>query len=91
MHQEGYAKTVEELYLDATFDEFRALRLELASLFITRPDICAMANILSQVTEALLSQTHIKQINKDVKEVKGHPNADYGHTMYIPQHPDWWL
>lgn len=70
LHQPRCAESLEGLSLDATLDEYRTLCHELAWLSITRPNVCARANISSQVTEILLSQKHVKLINRAVKEIK---------------------
>lgn len=48
--QSTYAATLRELATDAAFEDFHTLRHKLARLSITRPDVYAMVNMASQVT-----------------------------------------
>ena len=70
LHQSSYIDRIEELDLNANFEIIRSARAQLTWLVHTRPDICAAANILAQVTKDTFTQKHIKEFNKLVKYLK---------------------
>lgn len=73
-HQASYAKSLQELSPDSTFDEYRTLRHKLAWFSLTRHDICATANIASQTTEVGFDKGHVKAMNKVVRKILGTPH-----------------
>lgn len=68
--QSSYAEKLEELPSDASFHDFGTLRHKCAWLSLTRPDILAIADILSQVTNEFFNKKHLKHINKTVRKIQ---------------------
>ena len=73
IHQSNYVDRLEELGSNATFEQFRSARAQLTWLIHTRPDICARANILAQVTKDSMDKKHVKEFNKVVQHLKSTP------------------
>ena len=74
VHQSSYISRITTLDLDASFDQLQSARSQLTWLVHTRPDICAVANILAQVTKDTFNSKHIKEFNKTVKFLKNTSN-----------------
>lgn len=70
VHQSQYAVRLKEQPQGTTYDEFRTLRHKLAWLSLTRPDICAAANISSQITNDTFTRFHIKHMNKLLRRIQ---------------------
>ena len=73
MHQEPHAKKLKNLEENCTFDDFRSRRHELAWLTHTRPDVAAVANMMSQVTINCFQKKHVRTINSCISEVNQTP------------------
>lgn len=56
--QHGYLRKLESLPCDASFSEFRSMRMKLAWLANTRPDCLFEISQLAQVTETMFSKGH---------------------------------
>ena len=69
MTQETSCHRLKILPVNATFEEFISKRDALAWLSMTKPETCASANILSQITPTTFNSTHIQQLNKLTKHV----------------------
>eukprot|EP00171_Calliarthron_tuberculosum_P022791 IDg22791t1 len=82
MHQQSYIDRIKPLPPDSDFKSLRAARAQLAWLIHTRPDICACANILAQVTADTLNREHIKKFNRAVRHL--HKSRTQGLTMVPP-------
>lgn len=76
MHQTRYMKNIEHLPSTCTFEDFRSLRHKLVFLCHIRPDICALINILAQVTLNKVEGGHIKALNKVVQGLDAKECAD---------------
>lgn len=70
MHQSSYIERLKELNVLAIFEQFCSARAHLTCLIHTRPDICAAAKMLVQVTEESMDIKHVKEFNKVVKHLK---------------------
>lgn len=81
MHQDKYAQKLEEISSQDGFHAFRSLRHQLAWLTHTRPDLCAHANILSQVTMASYNATHTKIINSAVRKARTVKMGLFQHSL----------
>lgn len=59
-HQWDYARSLDELCLEARFDQFRMMHHKLALLSTIRLDVCSLASKSSQGTEANFEVKHIE-------------------------------
>lgn len=66
-----YIFTLNELTKNASFNKFRTMQHKLAWISITRPDNCALENIISQGAENIYSQKHIFWLISHIKTSKG--------------------
>lgn len=79
--QLAHCTRLEMLPKGCSFDEFRSRRHMLVWLSQSRPDVCATANILSQVTSESFNDTHVKILNSMIKHVMETPDH------YLRHHP----
>lgn len=73
--QSNYMHKLEELRHDATFTDFRSMRMKLAWLSHTRPDCLFIISQLAQITESNFintPSTFINQLNKSTRYAKKH-------------------
>lgn len=70
MSQEYYAKNLNIVSLDVTFDEFRKHRALFSWIIHTRPDVACYANRASQVTEKSFGKDKIRELNQGIKTIK---------------------
>lgn len=69
IEQNIYLRKLEVLQTDATFKQFRSMRMTLASLSHTRPDRLFEISQLAQVTEAMFPERGlIRMLRIDVKD-----------------------
>ena len=65
-----YHQKLETLQTTATFSEFRSMRMKLAWLAHTRPDLCVDISQLAQITESVYNdgpKSAVKRLNKSIK------------------------
>lgn len=67
VNQCEYISNITELPRVATIEKFRTTRHKLAWISITRPNICALAKMMSEITENLCDQKYVTLINKAIK------------------------
>ena len=73
LEQHQYLRKLEHLPLDATFSDFRSMRMRLAWLANTRPDCLLEISQLAQITKDVFEDSKreaIKRLNKAVQDRK---------------------
>lgn len=60
IHHCAYAKSLQELSLDATLEEYRTLHQKTAWRSLTKPDMCFAASISLQVTVGGFNSEHVR-------------------------------
>lgn len=78
VHHSDYAATLTELLSDASLKHLRAAKQKIAWISITGPDVCAMTNVASQVTNETFDKKRIKGINKLIKRISKSRERDSG-------------
>ena len=76
--QSFYLRKLEELEKDATFPSFRSMRMKLAWLANSRPDICFAISQIAQVTEKVFNEDKhkaIKLLNSTIRYTVSHPTT----------------
>lgn len=70
MHQKHFAHKLNKLQVIDYFIAFQSLHHQLAWFTHSRSDLCAHANILSQVTANSFAKKHIKIISTSIRQIK---------------------
>ncbi|MEM6805930.1 MAG: hypothetical protein AAF696_31325 [Bacteroidota bacterium] len=74
LHQKSYIDRLTVLPLSCTYEMFRSTRAQLTWLIHTRPEICAAANMMAQVTEKIFEVKYVKLLNKTINTLKETPS-----------------
>jgi Reverse transcriptase (RNA-dependent DNA polymerase) len=74
LSQHHYIAREKNVDKNASFQQFRSLRAQLAWLVNTRPEIAFLVSRCTQVTEQLYEQHHLKTINNIMEYVKLSPH-----------------
>lgn len=74
LHQKSYIERLKTLPNTATYTEFRSTRARLTWIQYTRPEISAVVNFLSQITEKSFGKDKIKMLNDAIQFLKKHPD-----------------
>lgn len=72
--QRAHIDRLQTLQTTCSFEDFRSERHKLAWLTQSRPDVCATANLLSQITADMYTDKHRQILNKVVKHVQDTPD-----------------
>lgn len=69
--QTNYTSTMKEIARDAIYNEFKTARhkLELEWISITRPVICALANMMSQTIEDFFTHKYVVMVNRAIRKL----------------------
>lgn len=81
MSQEYYAKNLNIIPSDVTFEEFRKYRALFSWMIHTRPDMACYANRASQVTEKTFGRDKIRELNQGIKIIKRQPTTHLKFTL----------
>lgn len=79
LHQRKQIDKITVLPLDATFSNFKFVRMSLAWITHTRPEICCAVAQCAQVTATLFDASHIKQLNSTIRSLKRDPARGIRH------------
>ena len=74
IHQSTYINRLKQLEPNCSYTEFRSARARITWIQITRPEIAARVNFLSQATEKLFGSEYVKMFNDMVAELQKNPN-----------------
>ncbi|MEM1283154.1 MAG: reverse transcriptase domain-containing protein [Chlamydiota bacterium] len=74
LNQRSYIDRLSPISLSSSFEQFRSTRAQLTWVVHTRPEICAVVNMMAQVTEKLFAVKYIKLLNKTINKLKESPD-----------------
>ena len=80
VNQKAHVERIKTMDKLCSFEEFRSKRHSLAWLTQSRPDVCATANILSQVTPSTFDEMHVKKLNAMIRHIHSTRDLSLRHS-----------